>query len=435
MYIFISHSSKDAREAAKLCAVLEENGSQCFLAPRDIRSGYEYAEEIINGIDRSDLMVLMLSKASNQSPHVLREVERAVSRSVPIIVYKLEEVCLIKSMEYFLMTHQWLNAQSSGEYTQLAECVKEREGKASEAAGPGRNGDFDKIRKFPFHWGRTAVIFLLLAVLAGMAIVIPRFISDTTPELGEEITFGRYNNAPIVWRVLNISEDGSDAVLISRDILTMKAYDAPESGKYNYDGDINYWTKNSAADKDLEIQERVRGSSQWENSTIRTWLNSDQEVVKYQGQAPVSTAMSNGQNGYHNEPGFIHEFTEEEKGRIQETEISTGTNGLSEEKVNVTTDKVYLLARDELVWFDRAGMSVLAEPAGTAVEQDETKWYQTYSQELGVATFYWWLRNPVETSSSRCYMVSNGYGEDRITSENAGMEGFGIRPALTLKLK
>ena len=39
MYIFISHSSEDAREAAKLCAVLEENGSQCFLAPRDIRSG------------------------------------------------------------------------------------------------------------------------------------------------------------------------------------------------------------------------------------------------------------------------------------------------------------------------------------------------------------------------------------------------------------
>ena len=51
MYIFISHSSTDAKTAEDLCDVLEKNGNQCFLAPRDIRSGHEYAEEIINGID------------------------------------------------------------------------------------------------------------------------------------------------------------------------------------------------------------------------------------------------------------------------------------------------------------------------------------------------------------------------------------------------
>lgn len=435
MDLFISHSSKDAGEAAKLCAVLEGDGNRCFLAPRDIRSGYEYAEEIINGIDRADLMILMLSQASNQSPHVLREVERAVSRSVPIIVYKLEEVSLTKSMEYFLMTHQWLNAQSGGEYTELADCVKKREGTPPAPAGPEDAGYSGKSKRIRRQRGRILAVFLLLTALVSMAAVIPRFLSDGTPELGEEITFGRYNNVPIVWRVLKISEDGSEAVLISKDILTMKAYDAPESGKYNYDGNINYWTKDSAADKDLEIQERVRGSSRWDSSTIRTWLNSDEEVVKYQGQAPVSAAMSNRQNGYHNEPGFLHGFTEEEKERIQETEITTRTNGLSDAEENRTTDRVFLLARDELVWFDRAGMSVLSEPAGTAAEQDDTKWYQTYSLDLGVDTYYWWLRDPVETASSQCYLVSNGYGEDKLTSENAGMEGFGIRPALTMKLK
>ncbi len=97
-----------------MCQVLEQDGNRCFLAPRDIRTGYEYAEEIVNGIDSSDLMILILSEQANHSPHVLREVERAVSKSVPIIVYKLSEVQLTKSMEYFLMAHQWMNAKRVG---------------------------------------------------------------------------------------------------------------------------------------------------------------------------------------------------------------------------------------------------------------------------------------------------------------------------------
>ncbi len=105
MYVFISHSSQNSGTAEDICALIESNGHKCFLAPRDIRSGHEYAEEIINGIDRSGVMVLVLSKDSNESPHVLREIERAVSKRVPIIVYKLEDVQLSKSMEYFLMSH------------------------------------------------------------------------------------------------------------------------------------------------------------------------------------------------------------------------------------------------------------------------------------------------------------------------------------------
>ena len=76
MHIFISHSSKDADEAVKLCEFLENNGIKCFIAPRDIRAGKQYAEELVRGIDESEAMVLLMSKEANQSPHVLREVER-----------------------------------------------------------------------------------------------------------------------------------------------------------------------------------------------------------------------------------------------------------------------------------------------------------------------------------------------------------------------
>ena len=94
MYIFISHSSKDAESAEKVCTLLEHAGHQCFIAPRDIRSGREYAEELMLGIERSDALVVILSKHSNTSPHVLREVEHAASKSIPILVYKMEEVVL-----------------------------------------------------------------------------------------------------------------------------------------------------------------------------------------------------------------------------------------------------------------------------------------------------------------------------------------------------
>ena len=46
MAIFISHSSKDADVALKICNILEKNGKNCFIAPRDIRMGKEYAEEM-----------------------------------------------------------------------------------------------------------------------------------------------------------------------------------------------------------------------------------------------------------------------------------------------------------------------------------------------------------------------------------------------------
>ena len=173
----------------------------------------------------------------------------------------------------------------------------------------------------------------------------------------------------------------------------------------------------------------------WSTSNIRTWLNSDQEVVKYEGQAPVARAMSNMQNGYHGEPGFLYGFTEDERERIQETENITKTNGLMDSNETKTQDKVYLLSKEELSWFEEAGMSVLAKPTAAAVEQDGTKWYKSYSLDVGVDTFAWWLRDPVETASDQCYMVGNGYGEDTVTSNYAALEGFGIRPAITLKIR
>ena len=72
---------------------------------------------------------------------------------------------------------------------------------------------------------------------------------------------GNYNGAPIEWRVLRISEDGTQAVLVAKQILTMKAFDAPESGRYNWDGEEDYWMEEELVAADPELQVRVRGNS------------------------------------------------------------------------------------------------------------------------------------------------------------------------------
>ena len=522
MYIFISHSSKDAAMASDICEFLEKNGNRCFLAPRDIRSGCEYAEEIINGVDTADAMLVMLSREANESPHVLREIERAVSKGLPIIVYKLEDVELTKSMEYFLMTHQWMNAKT-GDYKELARCVENVENKLKEkqqneedekagrgvAFSPYESKETEERlksnseKKKLIIYVMAAIITLLIAVVVVLlvsgegktgddtgssteveietstteetvtgdetteketesedesdtvqkdTILSESHENQTTPhsgnvgnadnnvpkkevKVGDEVVFGKYNGEDIVWRVLKISENGSEAVLITRDIITMKAYDAAESGRYGYDGDKDYFRQNSEADTDMNLQVRVRGNSDWSTSNIRTWLNSTKEVVKYQDQAPSSLAMSEKRNGYDNEPGFLYNFTEEEIAAILDTTVNTNGNALSAGQVITTTDKVFLLSMDELKWIEEAGISMLAKPTEAALEQDKSQWYEVEYDAYGVEQYCWWLREPVEGTSSKCYVVGNGYYENNIWKDNVGLEGFGIRPVITVNLQ
>lgn len=486
MYIFISHSSKDASTAADICELLEKKGKNCFLAPRDIRSGYEYAEEIINGVDSADVMLILLSKASNESPHVLREVERAVSRGLPIVVYKMEDVELTKSMEYFLMTHQWLNAKK-GSHEELIKCIEAIEkklegsqGQANKNTVNAKDNKIEKVEGISEKDNKKIIIFSIVAVIALLLAGITAFMllgkddektTDTdkdnnavvtqpdttvsgneedndvteTPttqgeskadiKVGDDITFGRYNDEDIVWRVLKISDDGKEAVLITKDIITMKAYDAAESGKYGYDGDVCYIKQNSEADTDLELQIKVRGNSGWSASNLRTWLNSSKEVVKYEDQAPASSAMSELKNGYDNEPGFLYNFTEEEIAAIVDTEVNTKGNALAEGEIITTIDKVFILSKEELQWFEDAGISMLAKPTEAALEQDKSQWYEVEYDAYEVEQYCWWLREPVEGTSGKCYMVGNGYYEENIWMKNVGLEGFGVRPVITVDLQ
>jgi len=110
--VFISYSNKDKTFADTVCAVLERQRIRCWIAPRDIVPGKEWGEAIIDAITTSRAMILIFSASANDSPQIRREVERAVSKEVVIVPFRIENVVPTKSLEYFIGSLHWLDAWS-----------------------------------------------------------------------------------------------------------------------------------------------------------------------------------------------------------------------------------------------------------------------------------------------------------------------------------
>ncbi len=108
--VFISYAAEDKPTADAVCAALERDRVRCWIAPRDVLPGVPYAEGVIAGIRGARVFVLVFSSNSNASPHVMREVERAVSLGLPVIPLRIEDVLPSKSMEYYLSAPHWLDA-------------------------------------------------------------------------------------------------------------------------------------------------------------------------------------------------------------------------------------------------------------------------------------------------------------------------------------
>ena len=254
-------------------------------------------------------------------------------------------------------------------------------------------------------------------------------------ELGDEVIFGQYNGAPIKWKVLKLSEDKTEAVLITADIITMKAFDAADSETFNkHEGEYYYSNHESKADTDLEFQAFVRGNSEWASSDIRAWLNGEKELVDYGDSAPTMNKMSDKKSGYDIEPGFLTNFNKAELAAIKTAVIKTNGNEISDEKVITTEDKVFLLSSEELELFEKASLNKLAKPTDECLEQDSSNWYEMEKEGYKSEMYYWWLRDPVEGYSSKCYLVGTEYWEGKIFEQSVGLEGYGIRPAITVDL-
>jgi cell division septation protein DedD len=108
--VFISHSAQDKTVADAVRDGLELAGLRCWMAHRDALPGQNWGEAIIEAISATRVMVLVFSSRANDSPQVLREVERAVHRGLTIIPFRIEPVEPSRGMEYYLSAPHWLDA-------------------------------------------------------------------------------------------------------------------------------------------------------------------------------------------------------------------------------------------------------------------------------------------------------------------------------------
>ena len=108
--VFVSYASGDKPVADAVCATLESHGVRCWIAPRDVLTGMHYGEAIIDAIHECRIMVLVFSSKANLSPHIPKEIERAVSQGVMVMPLRIEDVAPGKSLDYFIGSVHWLDA-------------------------------------------------------------------------------------------------------------------------------------------------------------------------------------------------------------------------------------------------------------------------------------------------------------------------------------
>jgi hypothetical protein len=125
--VFISYKTEDKEAAERLCAALEREDISCWMAPRDIPPGQEWAASIVDGLQRSKSFVLLLSSHSVAAKQISREAELADKQNIPIITFRLEDVQPPRELLYFLGNIQWLEGfggQFDSAAAQLANVIR-----------------------------------------------------------------------------------------------------------------------------------------------------------------------------------------------------------------------------------------------------------------------------------------------------------------------
>jgi len=111
--VFISYSSKDQKTADAVVNYLESAKVRCWIAYRDAQAGALYAASIIKAIRTSAVFLLVFSENSNNSKHVLKEIDAACKYEKIIIPFRIDACQLDDAVEYYLSATHWLDAISA----------------------------------------------------------------------------------------------------------------------------------------------------------------------------------------------------------------------------------------------------------------------------------------------------------------------------------
>lgn len=151
----------------------------------------------------------------------------------------------------------------------------------------------------------------------------------------------KYNDEPIIWQVLEHDHDGvGTTTLCSRDILTLKCFDAKEPNN-------------------SDNNRKTNGNNRYKFSNLLQWLNSERAAnswyIAQHGYDAAPNSSNVGQvsgvaiNPYDTEAGFLTNFSDNLKNSLQTvskiTALNPVTDGGGSEEVS---SKVFLLSTTEV---------------------------------------------------------------------------------------
>ena len=108
--VFVSYSTKDKAVADAIVASLEKRKIRCWYAPRDVKPGADWGTEIAFAISESSVFLIIFSGNANRSQRVLDELNLAISKEVPILPFRIENLNPSGAMQLHLATRHWLDA-------------------------------------------------------------------------------------------------------------------------------------------------------------------------------------------------------------------------------------------------------------------------------------------------------------------------------------
>ncbi|MEL6387204.1 MAG: DUF805 domain-containing protein [Pseudomonadota bacterium] len=179
--VFICYATKDKARVNKIVADLEREGLRCWIAPRDIGAGKNFQEEIITAIDRCSAMIVMLSRAMNESTECINEITVAKARgsACKLIPVRIQDVEPKGGYRYYLTSAQWVehHADADGtvdsvfgtlgiERTSAGSLAREPSGHAespSRGATPGKLISAEEpeaaVSGLPYAWNPAYLLF------------------------------------------------------------------------------------------------------------------------------------------------------------------------------------------------------------------------------------------------------------------------------------
>ncbi len=90
--IFVSYATKNQDMADRIVRSLEAAGLRCWISSRDLKLGMDYQASIVQALDSAAVVLLLLSRAANESLEVPKELSLAGERRKVVIPVRLEDV-------------------------------------------------------------------------------------------------------------------------------------------------------------------------------------------------------------------------------------------------------------------------------------------------------------------------------------------------------